>query len=566
MAYKMRWSRREVLKQSGMMTAVGAATALSPRGSEALAQSALPMPGHQTITRDGDFNNNLYTRIGIRPMINCRGTFTIVSGSTSLPEVKQAMYDASFYYVHLDEMMSAVGAELGKLTGAEWGICTTGACASTCLATIACIAGTNIEQCEALPAHKKKDQVLIPRKARNPYDIGVRMSGTELVMFDTAEEMKAKISDRTAMLYIMAGPDSVAGPLATSVLAPIAHEHGIPIFVDAAAEEPNKPNIHLAAGADLVTYSGGKCMRGPQSAALLIGNKNLCQAAFYQAAPHHCYGRALKCSKEETMGLLAAVRAWYTRDHVAETRKWTGWMQYIGEQLKGVPTLKYTVTPPHEDLSNKCPGLRVTWDHNKVGITGAELSDKLNAGTPRILLPGSGTRQPVGATGNDDLSAMLRQTGKNNRATSAESGFNISSYMLNDGDPEIIATEVKKALLNPGHYEAPVIPQGTPANVDGNWAVTIKYLRGTGEQHFALKADGNKVTGSQKGEYFDSTFTGSIHANEILLESILPVLSWPVYCHFKGTVTGNQMSGALVLGSSSNFEEYGHVTWSAQRV
>jgi seryl-tRNA(Sec) selenium transferase len=563
------WSRREVLKQSGMISAAVAVAAMSPM--DLLAQNAtskrpMPMPGHQTITREGDFYDNLFTRIGIRPMINCRGTFTIVSGSTSLMEVKQAMYDAAFYYVHLDEMMAAVGAEIGKLTGAEWGICTTGSAAATCMATVACIAGTDIEACEALPARKKKDQVLIPTKARNPYDIGVRMSGTELVMFDTAEEMKAKINERTAMLYLMAGPESTSGPLATSILAPIARAHGIPVFVDAAAEEPNRPNIHLTAGADLVAYSGGKCMRGPQSAGLLIGNKNLCQAAFYQAAPHHCYGRALKCSKEETMGVLAALRAWYTRDHAAETKKWTGWMEYIGQQLKGVPTLEYTVTPPHEDLSNKCPGLRVTWDHTKVGITGTELADQLYAGTPRILLPGRGTRQPSGNAGNDDLHAMLVQTSKSNAPITTQSGFSVTSYMLNEGDPEIIAAEVKKVLLNPGHHEAPVIPQGAAANIDGNWAVTIHYLRGTGEQHFTLKADGNKVTGEQKGEYFDSTFTGSIHANEIRLESVLPVISWPVHCHFQGTVEGNRMSGALVLGSGSNFEEYGHVTWDAVRV
>ena len=540
------------------------------RPLDALAQNianarSVPMSGHQSITRDGDFYDNLYTRIGIRPMINCRGTFTIVSGSTSLPEVKQAMYDASFYYVHLDEMMLAVGAEMGKLTGAEWGICTTGASAATCMATVACIAGTDIEKCEALPTRKKKDQVLIPTKARNPYDIAVRMSGTELVMFDTVAEMKAKISDRVAMLYLMAGPASTSGPLATSVLAPIAHEHGIPVFVDAAAEEPNNPNIHIAAGADLVAYSGGKCMRGPQSAGLLIGNKNLCQAAYYQAAPHHCYGRALKCSKEETMGMLAALRAWYKRDHAAETKKWTEWMHYIGERLKDIPTLKYTVTPPHEDLSNKCPGLRVTWDHDKVGITGTELSDRLNAGTPRILLPGRGTRKPVGNAGNDDLRTILIQTGKSNTAVTSESGFSVTSYMLNEGDPEIIAAEVKKVLLNPGTHEAPVVPQGVPANVAGNWDVTIHYLRGTGQQHFTLRVDGNKVTGEQKGDYFDSTFTGSIHGNELLLESVLPVLSWPVHCHFKGTVEGNRISGPLVLGSGSNFDEYGHVTWEAVR-
>src|SRR5205814_639181 len=172
--------------------------------------------------KEGTDQDNLFTRIGVRPLINGRGTFTIISGSRSLPQVKQAMFEASNYFVQLDEMMDGIGAQLGKLTGAEWGIATTGC--------------------------------------------------------------------------------------------------------DAAAEEPISPNIHIAAGATLVGYSGGKCLRGPQSSGMMIGQKDLCKAAYYQASPHHCYGRAFKCSKEEAMGLLAAVQQWYKRDHAAEQREWRSWL------------------------------------------------------------------------------------------------------------------------------------------------------------------------------------------------------------------------------------------------
>ena len=415
-----------------MISAIGAAAAVSPAAASAAGFATPSASGKPTLVKDGDFTDNLYTRIGIRPIINCRGTFTIISGSCSLPEVKQAMYDASFYYVQMDEMMNAVGAELAKLTGAEWGICTTGAAAATCLATIACIAGTDIEKCEVLPFIKKKDQVLIPHTSRNPYDIGVRMSSTELVEFTTPEELRAKISDRTAMLYILAGPLSTSGPMSTKILAAIAKEKGIPVFVDAAAEEPNNPNIHLSAGADLVAYSGGKCMRGPQSAALLLGNKNLCKAAYYQAAPHHCYGRSLKCSKEETMGMLAAVRQWYKRDHAAEAAEWTTWMQYIADHLKGFPSLTADVTPPHEDLSNKCPGLRIRWDANKLGITGTEVAKKLNDGAPRIVINGTGARPDM-----------------------MQSGLSISSYMLEPGHYKIVADVLSRHLQEPRPLREP---------------------------------------------------------------------------------------------------------------
>ena len=542
MARETGWSRRDVLRQSGIISAVGAAAAVSPLATKA-ATAPMPVelkPGQTAPINPNtyDRHNNVFTKIGVKPFINCRGTITLISGSTSLPEVKQAMYDASQYYVQLDELQLAVSAELARLTGAEWGITCTGSAAATCLATIACIAGTNIEKCEVLPFIKKKDQVLIPHNSRNPYDIGVRMSGTELIEFTTPDEMRSKISERTAMLYILAGPNSTSGPLATSILAPIAREHGIPVFVDAAAEEPNKPNIHIAAGADLVAYSGGKCMRGPQSAGLMIGNKNLCQAAFYQGAPHHCYGRPLKCSKEETMGMLAAVRAWYSRDHEAEAKEWTMWMQAISDRLQGIPSLTATVTPRQQDLSNRCPELRVRWDANVVGITGTELTARLNQGDPRIILTaGTGTRP----------NAM-------------KSGFSISSYMMNPGEYKIVADAIYDILKNPGHYDNPVVPTGAPAPVEGRWDVTIHYLRGTGEQHFELKRDGNTITGNQLGEQFNTIFTsGAIHASQIELVSALPVPGYPVHCTFKGTVQGDMMSGKLEMG------EYGVVDWDAVR-
>src|ERR1700677_1314757 len=186
-----KWSRRDLLKSSGAVAGV-----LTP-----VAASAATLPAHTGTARD-----NLFTRIGVRPLINGRGTYTIISGSRSLPQVKQAMYDASFYFVHLDELMDAVGQELGQLTGAEWGIATTGCEAAIALATVACIAGTNPEKSQALPYIKARDQVIIPKHSRNPYDFGVRMTGVELVEVESADELRSKMSDRTAMIYILSGP------------------------------------------------------------------------------------------------------------------------------------------------------------------------------------------------------------------------------------------------------------------------------------------------------------------------------------------------------------------------
>jgi seryl-tRNA(Sec) selenium transferase len=530
-----RWSRREVLKQSGMLSALGAATAVSPlaAGAAALAE---PQAKHTLPAREGTDSENLFTRIGVRPIINGRGTFTIISGSRSLPQVKQAMYEASFYFVHLDEMMNGIGAQLGKLTGAEWGITTTGCEAAICLATIACIAGTNIEQCQALPYIKKRDQVIIPKHSRNPYDFGVRMVGAEIVEVDSEEQLRAKLSDRTAMIYILSSPAAEKGPLSIKNICSIAKEKNIPVFVDAAAEEPLVPNIHIAAGATLVGYSGGKCLRGPQSSGMLIGQKDLCKAAYFQAAPHHCYGRAFKCSKEEAMGLLAAVQQWYKRDHDAEQREWRSWLKSIEAKLKPLPSTSFVYEEP-EDLSNRSPMLRINWDANVLKITGTELAARLDAGSPRIVVGGSQGKRP-------DM---------------MNSSVTIMPYMMDAGDERIIANAIYEALSKPGHYENPVIPTGTPASVQGAWAVTILYPRGTGEQKFTLEQSGNDLTGAQDGEIYKATFKGTIHADQIELHSSMQVGGNSIPWTFKGNVQGNNIAGTVTMG------EYGGATWKATR-
>jgi seryl-tRNA(Sec) selenium transferase len=526
-----RWSRREVLKQSGMLSAFGAVTVASPLTASAGMLAAQTLPA-----REGTDHDNLFTRIGVRPLINGRGTYTIISGSRSLPQVKQAMYDASFYFVNLDELMDAVGQELGQLTGAEWGIATTGCEAAIALATVACIAGTDPEKSQALPYIKGRDQVIIPKHSRNPYDFGVRMTGVEIVEVESADELRSKISDRTAMIYILSGPAAEKGELSIPSICAIAKDKGIPVFVDAAAEEPLVPNIHIQHGATLVGYSGGKCMRGPQSAGMLIGQKDLCRAAYFQAAPHHNYGRAYKCSKEEIMGLLAAVRQWYKRDHAAEQREWLSWLQLIESRVKDLPSIKTEYLQP-EDLSNRAPQLRIHWDANILKITGTELLARLDAGTPRILIDG----------------------GTGVRPTRMESSVTIMPYMMDPGEDRIIANAIYEGLTKPGHYDDLIIPTGTPASVQGAWAVAIQYSRGIGEQQFTIEQNGNDLTGTQHGELYTTALKGVVHADQIELRSNMEVSGNSIPWTFHGTVQGNNMSGTVHLG------EYGEATWKAIR-
>lgn len=531
------WSRRQLLKRSGMLSAIGAAASLIPIAASA-ASFADPTSdaGTSLPPRKGTDTNNLYTQIGVRPILNARGTFTIISGSRSLPQVKEAMLEASYYFIHLDELMDAVGRELGQLTGAEWGIATTGCEAAIALATVACVAGTDPEKSQALPYIKGRDQVIIPKHSRNPYDFGIRMTGAELIEVDSAEELRSKLSEHIAMIYILSSPAAEKGPLSIPSICAIAKEKNVPVFVDAAAEEPLAPNIHIQHGATLVGYSGGKCMRGPQSSGMLLGQKDLCRAAYFQAAPHHNYGRAYKCSKEEVMGLLAAVRQWYKRDHEAEQREWLSWLQHIEARVKTLPSITTEYLQP-EDLSNKAPRLRIHWDAAQLKITGTELVARLDAGTPRILVDGGSGVRP------------------NNMASS----ITIMPYMMDPGEDRIVANAIYEALTMPGHYEDPVIPMGEPAKVDGHWDISIQYSRGIGEQRLTLEQNGNDITGAQKGELYKADIKGSVHANEIELRSVMEVSGNVIPWTFKGNVEGNNVTGSVHMG------EYGEATFRGAR-
>jgi uncharacterized pyridoxal phosphate-dependent enzyme len=517
-------TRRRLMKGSGLLALGG------------VMPSSLKADEIRPYTNE-EQNTNLFEAIGVRPIINCKGTFTIISGSLTLPEVKQAMDEASRYYVHLDELMEAVGSELAKITGADWGIVTTGCAAAITNATAACIAGTDPEKSQKLPyIQNLKNQVVIPKTSRNPYDIGARMLGVEIVEVETPEELESKLNPRVAMIYIMSSPANASGPMSIENICKIARAKDVPVFVDAAAEMLTIPNIHLQHGATFVGYSGGKCLRGPQSAGLLLGQKDLVQAAWYQAAPHHCYGRSLKVGKEEIMGMLAAVRMWTKRDHKAEWNTWMSWLQSIESKVKPLPSVRTEYIQP-EDLSNHAPQLRIHWDANVLKITGTELAERLDKGTPRIMFGSVSGRRP------DKM----------------DSSLTIMPYMMRPEDHPLIAKAIYQALTSPGSYQSPAVLSGTPAALAGKWDVTMTYTRGTSHQTFDIQQSGNDLKGEHTGEIYSGQLQGSVHADQALIASVMPVGGNEIHYTFTGTVQGNTMGGKVYLG------EYGEATWTASR-
>ena len=518
-------SRRKFVQRSMM---AGAATSLLP-GTGQAAKTAPPAPA----------GPNLYEQIGVRPLINAKGTYTIISGSLSLPEVKQAMEEAGRHYVNMDELMAAVGARLAKITGAEWGIVTAGCAAAITGATAACIAGTDPEKSQKMPYMVKgglKSQVIIPKHSRNPYDVGSRLLGVDVVEVETPEQLAASMGPQTAMIYILSSPSAASGPLSIANICRAAKGKNIPVFVDAAAENLIIPNIHLAAGATLVGYSGGKCMRGPQCAGLLLGRKDLVQAAWFQAAPHHNVGRSLKVGKEEIMGMLTAVEMWTKRDHDAEWNTWKTWLGTIEAKVKPLPSVTTEYLMP-EDLSNHSPRLRVKWDGNALKITGDEMAK---------------------TSGRRHAAHPVRRV---ERKPSRRDGKFRDHHALHDDArrrPNSRGCPLRYSLPSP-MFSAPEIPRGAPANVAGIWKVQMKYLCGEGGQRFLLEQQEGIVTGVHQGEIYNGNLTGKVHAQQVSFRSVMPVGGNEIEYSFAGSVAGNSMSGTVELG------EYGHAQWSATR-
>jgi seryl-tRNA(Sec) selenium transferase len=532
-------TRRRMLQASGALSALGLTTTAIPLAALPLSSSSTE--GFQAPAGfpqlNGHEKQNLFTEIGVRPILNARGTYTIITGSCSLPEVKRAMYEASFYFVQLDELMAAVGKEIASLMGAPSAMVTTGCEAAIALATLASTAGADIEKCQALPYVREKTKVIIPKHSRNPYDFGVRTTGAEIIEVETAEQLEDSLTAQVAMIYVMSSPAAANGPLSIANICRIAKAKGTPVFVDAAAEEPLVPNIHIQAGASFVGYSGGKCIRGPQAAGVLLGNPELIQAAWFQAAPHHNYGRGYKVGKEEIMGMLAAVRQWYKRDHAAEWKEWQGWLDTIATRVKSLPSVTTEILQP-EDLSNRSPELRVHWDANALKITGRELEAKLDAGTPRILIGN--------ATGV--------------RPDRMASSVTIMPYMMAPGEAEIVADAIYEGLTKPGNYQNPVIPQGETAQLAGTWVVVIDYLCGKGMQRFELKQNGGDLSGMLYGEIYTAPLSGKVQANQINLKGTMQTSGYEVRWTFQGTNTGDRLAGTADMG------EYGSVPWKAYRL
>src|SRR5438132_8519494 len=330
-----------------------------------------------------DTKENVYSRLGVKTVINCRGTWTYLSGSLQFPEVQDAQAEAGRHFVNMVELHHAVGRRLAELTGAESGIITSGAAGAMAAATAACIAGNDPQKIWQLPdTTGLKDEVIMVG-GRSAFDNAIRLAGAKLVSVEKPDEIANAISSNTAMIYTTDLGDNLARE------ASVAREHNVPLLLDDAAGIPPVENIQLYAKMklDLYTFSGGKGLQGPQCSGVLLGRKDLIEAALRNSCPYEgAVCRPMKVGKGEVIGCLTAIETWLTIDSRKLYREWNARVDRIAKLVETVPGVRTEIYIP--DNGNRYPTLRVSWDQRGWGFTITDCVQKLRESNPVIEVLG----------------------------------------------------------------------------------------------------------------------------------------------------------------------------------
>ena len=322
-----------------------------------------------------DPRENVYTRLGVKTVINCRGTWTYLSGSLEFPEVRQAQVEAAQHFVNMLELQRAVGRRLAELTGAESGIVTSGAAGAMAAATAGCMAGTDDKYIWQLPDTTGLKHEVIMVGGRSAFDSAIRLTGAKLVLAYSPEELANAINEKTAMIYTTDLGDKLQKQKS------IAKDHKIPMLLDDAAGIPPADNAKLYArmGIDLYCFSGGKGLCGPQCSGLLLGRKDLIEAALLNCSPREgAVCRPMKVGKEEIIGCLTALETWLKLDEKKLYAEWNGRIDRIRKLVETVSGVKTETFTP--DDGNRYPTLKISWDQQGWRYTISDCVQELRAG------------------------------------------------------------------------------------------------------------------------------------------------------------------------------------------
>ncbi len=411
-------SRRKLLRNGAQAVLAGSA-----------ALSGIPNLEAQGSAKSAPKAVDYYQRLGVTPFINAAGTYTVLSASTMRDEVRAAIELAARQPVNLNELIEASGAYLAKRLRCEAALVTAGAAAALVVGTAACITMGNEQPVLDIPTDMSglKNEVIVQKTHRYGYDHALRNCGILFVEVETLEQYEQAFTERTVMAHFF---NAGSGTISREDWVRVAHKHGVPCFNDAAADVPPISNLwhYTQMGFDLVTFSGGKGLRGPQCTGLLLGRKDLIDAAKKNNSPNsNTIGRGMKVAKEEIVGLVAAVDWFLKQDDAAIEAQCRQRADRIAKHLSAIPTVQTQIFIP--EVANHVPHLLITYDQNRVKITSAAVMQEMRKGNPRIELNPS--------TGGAPASAGL---------PGGPNTIVVGVWMLQPGEDMIVAKRLREVL------------------------------------------------------------------------------------------------------------------------
>lgn len=413
MQLNSKWNRRGFLATAGAI----AGTLLSPR--KLFSSNGKVAAKGVSVTGFGS-TGNPYEELGVTTLINCEGTMTELGGSLPHPELEAVMAMAGRHFVSIPELEVAVGnriVQMLKLSDAYSALVTSGAAAAIQSGLAGILTGSDEALIRQLPdLTGMKSEVIIQKSHRNPFDHQLRSTGVKLVEIETLDELRAAVNERTAMMHFTNFANA-AGQIKVDEWVKLAKQYNIPCMNDAAADTP--PVSHLwdytNMGYDLVTFSGGKAIRGPQCAGLLIGRRELVANALLNNSPHEdTIGRSQKVGKEEILGMVKALDLFLAEDHDALAQEWQGRLELISNEITKVGSVRTSFFVP--DIANHVPHMRIAWDESRISLTPQEAAKLLREAKPSIAIS-HGESQP---------------------------GLSMNSFMLQPGEDKIVATQLSK--------------------------------------------------------------------------------------------------------------------------
>lgn len=411
-------SRRKLLGKGAQAIAAGSA-----------ALAVVPSLASHAAAEESVGAVDYYQKLGVTPFINAAGTYTVLSASTMPDEVQAAVALAAKKPVNLLELIDASGAYLAKQLRCEGALVTSGAAAALVVGTAACVTLGNKQSADNIPTDMSglKNEVLIQKSHRYDYEHAIRNCGVRFVEVETLDDYERAFNERTVMAHFF---NAAEGKISREDWVRVAHQHGVPCFNDAAADVPPISNLwkYTQMGFDLVTFSGGKGLRGPQCSGLLLGRKDLIEAAKKNNSPNSAtVGRGLKVAKEEIVGLVAAVDWFLKQDDAAMEAEYRRRADVIAKSLSAIPTVKTQVFIP--GVANHVPHLLITYDQSRIKISALDVKHQLKQGTPSIEL------NP--ATGGGPASAGL---------PSGPNAIVVGVWMLQAGEEKIVGKRLQEVL------------------------------------------------------------------------------------------------------------------------